>query len=96
MKWSSIKWAHELRLMLAGAAGFWLPDTALHGLRGQEFNGRDVRIVTVVAPLTLLITFLLDYVWSAAEPPNCNKNRLRREQSAKMYSASSGDGSPGA
>ena len=45
--------------MLAGAIGFWLPDTLLHALRGHEFNGRDVGIVTGVSPATLLITFLL-------------------------------------
>ena len=45
--------------MLLGAAGFWLPDTLLHALRRSNFNGRDVWIVTAVAPLTLLFTFLL-------------------------------------
>lgn len=59
MQWSSIKWSRVLRLMLTGAIGFWLPDAVLHALRRNEFNGRDVGIVTVVAPLTLLITFLL-------------------------------------
>lgn len=59
MQWSSIKWFRVLKLMLTGAVGFWLPDTVLHALRGHEFSGRDVGIVTAVAPLTLLITFLL-------------------------------------
>jgi hypothetical protein len=68
MKWPPIKMAHVLGLMLTGALGFWLPDVALHALRGQEFNGRDVRIVTAVAPLTLLITFLL-VKWAFRDNP---------------------------
>jgi hypothetical protein len=59
MKWSNLTWSRVLKLMMLGAAGFWLPDTLLHALRGHEFNGRDVVIVTVVTPLTLLITFFL-------------------------------------
>jgi hypothetical protein len=59
MQWSSVKWSRLIKLMLLGAIGFWLPDTFLHGLRGYNFDGRDVRIVTIVSPLTLLITFLL-------------------------------------
>jgi hypothetical protein len=59
MRWSSVKWSRLIKLMLLGAVGFWLPDTFLHGLRGYNFDGRDVRIVTIVSPLTLLITFFL-------------------------------------
>jgi hypothetical protein len=59
MQWSSIEWSRLLRLMLLGAAGFWLPDTLLHAVRRSAFNGRDVAIVTAVAPLTLLATFFL-------------------------------------
>ena len=57
MGWSSIQWSRLLKLMLLGAFGFWLPDTLVHALRGHNFNGRDVTIVTVAAPLMLLITF---------------------------------------
>jgi hypothetical protein len=59
MQWSTIRWSRLLKLMLLGAAGFWLPDTLLHALRRYDFDGRDVWIVTAVTPLTLLITFLL-------------------------------------
>ena len=59
MKWSTIRWSRVLKLMLLGAVGFWLPDTLLHALRGHDFSGRDVAIVTAATPLTLLITFLL-------------------------------------
>ncbi len=46
-------------MILLGAVAFWLPDILLHALRGYNFNGRDVRIVTIVSPLTLLIAFFL-------------------------------------
>jgi len=39
--------------MLLGALGYWLPDTLVHA-QWVNFNGRDVTIVTVVAPLLLL------------------------------------------
>jgi hypothetical protein len=59
MQWSSVKWSRLIKLSLLGAVGFWLPDVLLHAVRGCNFNARDVRIVTAVAPLTVLITFLL-------------------------------------
>jgi hypothetical protein len=59
MQWSAIQWSRLLKLMLLGAAGFWLPDVVLHAVRRFDFSGRDVWIVTAIAPLTLLITFLL-------------------------------------
>ena len=59
MQSSAIQWPRLLKLMLLGAAGFWLPDVALHALRRFDFSGRDVWIVTAIAPLTLLITFLV-------------------------------------
>ena len=59
MQWAPIRWSRLLKLMLLGAVGFWLPDTLLHALRGNNFTGRDVGIVTVVSPLTLLMTFFL-------------------------------------
>ena len=52
------KWTRALRFMLLGATGFWLPDVFLRALRAQNFNSRDVRIITMVMPLTLLGTFL--------------------------------------
>jgi len=45
--------------MLLGGIGFWLPDTILHALRAYGFNRRDVEIITIVSPLTLLVTFFL-------------------------------------
>jgi len=59
MQWSSTKWLRFLKLMLLGGIGFWLPDTMLHALRASGFNRRDVGIVTLVSPLTLLVTFFL-------------------------------------
>jgi hypothetical protein len=53
-----IRWARAFALMLLGAAGFWLPDVFLHAVRAHNFNSRDVRIITVVTPLTLLGTFV--------------------------------------
>jgi hypothetical protein len=38
---------------------FWLPDTILHALRAYNFNRRDVVIITIVSPLTLLVAFFL-------------------------------------
>jgi len=47
------------KLMLLGAAGFWLPDTLLHAVpRNGIVNWHDVRILTTVMPLTFLGTFL--------------------------------------
>jgi hypothetical protein len=59
MLWSSINWARLLKLMLVGAAAFWLPDIFVHAPRGSNFNGRDVGIVTVVCPLMMLIAFFV-------------------------------------
>jgi hypothetical protein len=59
MQWSSVNWSRLVKLMLLGAVGFWLPDVILHALRNYDFNGRDVRIVTIVSPLTFLFTTFL-------------------------------------
>src|ERR1022692_3339737 len=52
------KSARTLGLMLIGATGFWLPDVLMHAVRVHNFNSRDVRIITVMMPLTLLGTFV--------------------------------------
>ena len=59
MQWSSINWPRLLKLALLGAVGFWLPDVILHALRNYDFDGRSVRIVTIVSPLTFLFTAFL-------------------------------------
>jgi hypothetical protein len=49
----------SLKIMLLGAAGFWLPDTLLHALGANRmFSWYDTRILAVVLPLTFLATFL--------------------------------------
>jgi hypothetical protein len=55
---SKIRWARTLGLMLVGATGFWLPDVFLQALHAHKFNARDVQIITLVMPLTLLGTFV--------------------------------------
>ena len=52
------KWTRTLGLMLLGAASFWLPDVIIHAVRANKLNSWDVRIITVVLPLTLLCTFM--------------------------------------
>jgi hypothetical protein len=52
----SVKWSRFIKLMLLGAVGFWLPDVLLHALRGYNFDGRDVRIVTIASPVAFLVT----------------------------------------
>jgi hypothetical protein len=52
------RWARALGLMLLGAIGFWVPDVFLHAVHAHNFNSRDVRIITMVTPLTLLGTFV--------------------------------------
>ncbi len=56
---SPVKWSRLIALMLLGAIGFWLPDVVLHALRGYNFDGRDVRIVTIASPVALLVTFFV-------------------------------------
>jgi hypothetical protein len=48
-----------LKLMVLGAAGFWLPDTLWHAIRGFRFNARDVRGITILMPLVFLATYVL-------------------------------------
>ena len=45
--------------MPLGAIGFWWPDTAMHAVRGYEFNNRDVLVITAIMPLSFLLTFLV-------------------------------------
>ncbi len=52
------KWTRTLGLMLLGAASFWLPDVIIHAVRTNKLNSWDVRIITLVLPLTLLCTFV--------------------------------------
>jgi hypothetical protein len=54
-----MRWSRLIKLMVLGAVGFWLPDVLLHAWRRNNFNARDIGIVTTVAPLMLLIIFLL-------------------------------------
>jgi hypothetical protein len=46
-------------LTLLGAIAFWLPDVLVHALRRCDFDGRDVRIVTIACPVTTLIAFFV-------------------------------------
>ena len=51
-----------LKLMLLGAAGFWLPDTLLHAFAAnRHFNLHDlgILILTAAMPLTFLGIFLI-------------------------------------
>jgi len=49
---------HILKLVAIGAVSFWLPDSLWHAIRGSNFNGADVLAITVLMPLTLLVTYL--------------------------------------
>ncbi|MFZ0523025.1 MAG: hypothetical protein WAL95_18495 [Candidatus Acidiferrales bacterium] len=69
MRWPSTKWMRLLKLAVLGGVAFWLPDVLLHAFRGYNFNGRDVRIVTIICPLTMLIVFLVASWTDKANPP---------------------------
>ncbi len=69
MQWPSTKWTRLFKLSLLGAVAFWLPDVLLHAFRGYNFNGRDVGVVTIVCPLTLLTVFLVASLTDKATPP---------------------------
>ena len=43
------------QLVCLGALSFWVPDILVHLLRGNSFDSLDVRIITFVLPLILLI-----------------------------------------
>ena len=50
---------HSLKMIALGALSFWLPDTLLHWIRGSGFGEHgDVLILTVLMPLTLLVTYV--------------------------------------
>jgi hypothetical protein len=51
------QWVKNLKLMLLGALGFWMPDTLLHAWRGFNFGRGDVIAVTITTPVTPLATF---------------------------------------
>ena len=57
-----------VKLMILGAVGFWLPDTIWHAVKGMNFNGADVRAITLTMPLTLLGTYVLARGWQRKEP----------------------------
>jgi len=48
-----------LGLMLLGAVAFWLPDVLLQAVRAYKFNSLDVKIITLVMPMTFFGTFLV-------------------------------------
>ncbi len=58
MRSTSFSWSQTFGLAPLGAIAFWWPDTLVHAIRGQDFSGRDVLVVTVIMPLSFLITFL--------------------------------------
>lgn len=68
MQWSSINWPRLMKLAVLGALAFWVPDVILHALRGYNFNGHDVLVVTVVSPVALLIAVLLAK-WAVRRTP---------------------------
>lgn len=55
--------------MLLGAAAFWIPDVLLQAIHAHRFDWLDVRIVTAVMPLTLLLTFLTVKRVGKCDPP---------------------------
>jgi hypothetical protein len=57
-----------IKLMLLGATGFWLPDTAWHAVKGMDFNGADDRAITLIMPLSLLVTYVLARRLQRKEP----------------------------
>ncbi len=52
--------------MALGAVSFWLPDTVCHAITDSKFNGTDVKLITVLMPLTLLAM----YVFLKRKPEN--------------------------
>jgi len=46
-----------LRQMALGWAAFWIPDIIIHALRREKFSGIDMVILTLLLPLTLIITY---------------------------------------
>jgi hypothetical protein len=59
MQWSPINWPRLVKLVILGAVAFWLPDVILYALRGYNFSGHDVRMVTMVSPATFLIAIVV-------------------------------------
>jgi hypothetical protein len=48
-----------IKLVAAGGASFWLPDTLCHAIRRSDFGEIDVLAMTILMPLTLLATYLV-------------------------------------
>lgn len=53
------RWRGKFDLIMIGAFGFWLPDVLLHAIRRNNFDARDVRVVTLVMPIALLATLMV-------------------------------------
>lgn len=53
-----ISW-RVVKLAVINAAAFWLPDVLWHLVRGDKFDRYDVLGVTILMPVTLLVTYLL-------------------------------------
>jgi len=50
-----------LKYVALGGFSFWAPDVLLHWLRGYQFSGLDVRILTVLLPITTALVVAI--VW---------------------------------
>ena len=48
-----------LSFAVAGALSFWLPDLAIHIYAGRDLNSRHVWAITILAPVTFLLTYVL-------------------------------------
>jgi hypothetical protein len=57
MRSSSLAWSRTLELLSLGAIAFWWTDTLVHAIRGLDFKGRDVLVLTASMPLSFLLTF---------------------------------------
>ena len=50
--------SHHFAFAAIGALGFWLPDLIVHIVSGKGFDTAQLRLVTLVMPASLLITYL--------------------------------------
>lgn len=48
-----------LSFVVAGAMSFWLPDVFIHVFAGRNFNSRHVGAITILAPLSFLVAYVL-------------------------------------
>jgi hypothetical protein len=44
---------------LIGGLSFWLPDVAIHGYAGGDFDSPHVRLMTFLMPIAFLFAFLV-------------------------------------